>query len=366
MLFESAGTSQARAGDREAASRPEPGVDKGLRPGEPGLLVVDKPRGMTSRAAVDRVVRLVGRGTRVGHAGTLDPLASGVLVVLVGAATRLVEEVQRMPKTYRTVVRLGARSDTLDADGRIEPVADPRRPEPAEIARAVAPLIGEVDQVPPGFSALKVGGRRAYDLARAGQHVELAPRRVRIDRIDVVRYDWPELELEIDCGAGTYIRSIARDVGEALGCGGLVDVLVRTRIGAFRIEDAVDPSRLTAESLPGLLRPPIEAVAGLPRRVLDAGEMAAVASGRRLPVCGAAEAGGPVALIDPRGRLAALGEVEGSGGWIQPRKVLLAAEARPAGRLEGDPPAGPNSGTATRVEDLPPTPVSPPPAGPGE
>ncbi|MHB1557132.1 MAG: tRNA pseudouridine(55) synthase TruB [Isosphaeraceae bacterium] len=337
-----------------------------MRSIDPGLLVVDKPRGITSRAAVDRVVRLVGRGTRVGHAGTLDPLASGVLVVLIGAATRLVEEVQRMPKTYRTVVRLGARSDTLDADGRIEPVPEPRRPEPAEIAGAVAPLVGEVDQVPPEFSALKVGGRRAYDLARAGQSVELAPRRVRIDRIEVVRYDWPELELEIDCGTGTYIRSIARDVGEALGCGGLVDMLIRTRIGPFRIEDAVDPSRLTVESFPGLLRPPIEAVAGLRRRVLEAGEVDAVASGCRFPVCGAVETGGPVALVDPRGRLVALGEVEGSGGWIQPRKVLLAAEARPAVRREGEPPTGPNSGASTSVEDMPPLPASLPPAGPAE
>lgn len=358
--------SQAHPRDREGISRPEPGVGKGLRSVGAGLLVLDKPRGMTSRAAVDRVVRLVGRGTRVGHAGTLDPLASGVLVVLVGAATRLVEEVQRLPKTYRTIVRLGARSDTLDADGRIEPVPDPRRPEPAEIARAVVPLIGEVDQVPPEFSALKIGGRRAYDLARAGKPVELAPRRVRIDRIEVVRYAWPELELEIDCGAGTYIRSIARDVGEALGCGGLVDVLVRTRIGPFRIEDAVDASRLTAELLPGRMRPPIEAVAGLPRRVLDGDKLAAVASGRRIPLWDAVEAGDTVALVDQGGRLVALGEVDGPGGWIQPRKVLLAAEGRPAARRAADPPADPNLGVATGVEETSSTPASPTPAGSGE
>lgn len=366
MLFESAGNSQAQARDGDGASHGKPGGGRGLRPIEPGLLVLNKPRGITSRSAVDRVVRLVGRRTRVGHAGTLDPLASGVLVVLVGAATRLVEEVQRLTKTYRTVVRLGARSDTLDADGRIEQVPDPRRPESAEIIRAVAPLVGEVEQVPPGFSALKVGGRRAYDLARAGQTVELAPRRVRIDRIDVVRYEWPELELEIDCGAGTYIRSIARDVGEALGCGGLVDVLVRTGIGPFRIEDAVDPSRLTAESLPGLMRPPAEAVSGLPRRVLETDELVALASGRRLAARDAAEAGSRVALIDPDGRLVALGEVEGSGGWIQPRKVLLAADARPAAGRAGEPSDGPNSGPAIGVEERPQVSVSLPSAGPGE
>src|SRR5262249_38358640 len=125
-----------------------------------GILVVDKPRGLTSRAAVDRVARLVGR-VKVGHAGTLDPLASGVLVVCVGPATRLVEDIQGLPKSYRTVVLLGARSDTLDADGRIEYVMDSRVPSRDEVEAAVSPLVGEVDQVPPEYSALKVGGRRA-------------------------------------------------------------------------------------------------------------------------------------------------------------------------------------------------------------
>src|SRR5438445_11555994 len=132
------------------------------------------------------------------------------------------------------------------------------------------------DQMPPDYSALKVGGRRAYDLARAGRPVELAPRRVRIDRIDVLHYDWPRLELAIDCGSGTYIRSIARDVGEALGCGGLVETLIRTRIGPFTIEQALDLRELSAESLPGHLRPALDAVAELPRLVLDPRQVAAV------------------------------------------------------------------------------------------
>jgi tRNA pseudouridine55 synthase len=298
---------------------------RGMSAGVGGLLVVDKPRGWTSRAVVDRVAGLVGR-VKAGHAGTLDPLASGVLVVCVGAATRLVEEIQRLPKSYRTVVLLGARSDTLDADGQIEHEEDPRAPAMAEVEAAVAPLVGEVEQVPPGYSALKVRGRRAYDLARAGHAVELAPRRVRIDRIAVARYDWPRLELEIDCGSGTYIRSIARDVGEALGCGGLVEVLVRTRIGPFALDDAVDLAGLSAESLPRRLRPAVEAVAGLPRLILDPGQVAAVAAGRRLS---AAELGSPgippgsLALVAPDGRLVALAESDPAGGWVQPRKVFV-------------------------------------------
>jgi tRNA pseudouridine55 synthase len=274
---------------------------------------------------VDRVARLVGR-VKVGHAGTLDPLASGVLVVCVGAATRLVEEIQGLPKSYRTAVRLGARSDTLDADGRIERVEDPRVPSPEEVAAAVAPLVGEVDQVPPDFSALKVGGRRAYDLARAGRPVDLAPRRVRIDRIAVVRYEWPRLELEVDCGSGTYIRSIARDIGEALGCGGLVEVLLRTRIGPFTLDQAVDPAGLSADSLPARLRPAVEAVAGWPRLVLEPGQVSAIAAGRQLPFGPAILPGisaGPIALVDAGGRLVALADVDATGGRIQPRKVLI-------------------------------------------
>lgn len=292
-----------------------------------GLLVLDKPRGMTSRAVVDTVVRLVGRA-KVGHAGTLDPLASGVLVVCIGSATRLVEEVQRLPKSYRTVVLLGARSDTLDADGRVVHENDPHIPSRPEVEAAIGPLTGDVDQVPPDFSALRVGGRRAYDLARAGNLVGLAPRKVRIDRIEILSYEWPRLELRVDCGSGTYIRSIARDVGESLGCGGLVEVLVRTRIGPFVLDDAVDPARLTADSLPHHLRPAIDAVANLPRLVLEPDQVAAVAGGRQIAALepGAADATAPsgmIALVDGAGRLVALAERIPGDGRVQPRKVFV-------------------------------------------
>ena len=158
-------------------------VDSVLR----GLLNLNKPVGMTSRAVVDRVARFVPK-RKAGHAGTLDPLASGVLVVCVGVATRLVESVQHLPKTYRTVIRLGARSDTLDADGQIEEVLDAPIPEEAAIRQAIAGQVGEIRQLPPEFSALKVNGQRAYDLARAGQAVRLEPRLVRIDRVELLSY----------------------------------------------------------------------------------------------------------------------------------------------------------------------------------
>ncbi len=292
-----------------------------IKIGVSGLLVVDKPRGITSRTAVDRVIRAAGRA-KAGHAGTLDPLASGVLVVCLGSATRLVEEVQAQPKSYRTVVRLGARSDTLDADGHIEEAIDPRPSTREDIEAAIQPMVGEVAQVPPEFSALKVGGRRAYDLARAGQTVELAARRVRIDRIEVIRYEWPHLELEVDCGSGTYIRSIARDIGEAVGTGGLVEVLVRTRIGPFTLDSAVGLEDLTPETLAAAIRPTVEATTGLPRRSLDPNELAAIAAGRPIaagPGCHA----GPLALINADGELVAIAEVIPDLQSIRPRKVLI-------------------------------------------
>jgi len=290
-----------------------------------GILVFNKPSGVTSRKMVDYVARLISC-SRVGHAGTLDPLASGVLLICVGRATRLVENLQSLPKSYRTVIRLGGRSDTLDGDGRIEFEPSPRVPSLSEIEEAFLPLLGEQIQRPPAYSALKIKGQRAYDLARAGQALELGPRSVRIDRIAALHYEWPLLELEIDCGGGTYIRSIARDIGETLGCGGFVEALVRTRIGPFALEQAIDPQALSSGSIRLHLRPALDAVPALPRLVLDASQLEAVAHGRRLSIRDLGElpiAAGRVALLDNQGTLVALGELDPEHGRLQPRKVLI-------------------------------------------
>jgi tRNA pseudouridine55 synthase len=289
-----------------------------------GVLNVHKPPGVTSRDVVNQVTRLL-RKTKVGHAGTLDPLASGVLVVCVGAATRLIAYVQGMPKTYRTVVRLGARSDTLDADGQIALDPDARPPTEAEVRAVLATQVGTIAQTPPAFSALKVAGQRAYDLARAGKAVALAARPVTVHRIDLLGYAWPWLELEIACGSGTYIRSIARDVGEALGCGGLVAVLTRTRIGAFAIEDALDPSALTAQSVRARLLPALAAVDGLPRVRLSASQAAAVARGQAVPIQELADGPPPpgeAALVGPDGALVAVGGCRPATGSLHPSRVL--------------------------------------------
>jgi tRNA pseudouridine55 synthase len=290
-----------------------------------GILNLDKPSGITSRAVVDRVTRLLPR-IKVGHAGTLDPLASGVLVVCIGSATRLIESVQRMTKVYRTVVRLGARSNTLDAEGRVENVENPRVPSEVEVRQAIAGQIGEIRQLPPEYSALKIKGQRAYDLARAGQVVDLEARLVRIDRVDLMSYRWPVLELEIECGGGTYIRSVARDVGEALGCGGLVATLVRTRIGPFTLDSSVDPMTLTSSSLAANLRPAVDAVPHLPAITLDESQAAAVAQGRTLDAASLALDSvphGEIALLDTDGRLIAIGQGDSSHRTIHPQKVLM-------------------------------------------
>ena len=232
-----------------------------------GLLVLDKPGGITSREAVDSALEWFPRHTRMGHTGTLDPLATGVLVLCLGSATRMTEYVQRMGKTYRTTILLGARSDTDDADGVVVPVPDACPPAAAVVRKALDAFLGTIDQVPPAYSAAHVTGRRAYDLARQGHTVELTARQVTIHGIEVLGYAWPLLELEVRCGKGTYIRSLARDLGEALGCGGLVQTLRRTRVGPFTVGGSRDTGD-TGRTGTGKLRPPLQGLAELPQLVL--------------------------------------------------------------------------------------------------
>jgi tRNA pseudouridine55 synthase len=280
-----------------------------------GLLVIDKPGGVTSRDAVNRVQRLLPRRTKIGHTGTLDPLATGTLVVCIGCATRLAEYVQAMDKSYASRFRLGATSTTDDADGevRVNEAATP--PSRDAIDAALARFVGVVEQRPPAFSALKVGGRRAHDLARRGDTVPLAVRPVRVDAIRVLHYDWPWLDVEIDCGKGTYIRSIARDLGEQLGVGGLVQTLRRTRIGPFTAEQGVSPDCSLAEVERRVL-PPLTALAGLPQIQLDRAAEERFRRGQSVPATAAA---GEVAVLDVSGELIGVGL---AGRELQPRIVL--------------------------------------------
>lgn len=273
-----------------------------------GFLILDKPLGVTSRGAVDRAAHWFARGTRLGHTGTLDPLATGVLVVAIGLATRLTDYVQRQEKTYRAGIRLGARSDTDDAEGTIT-LSDGVEPMPREtIEGTLRDFVGEIDQVPPAYSAAKVAGRRAYVLARRGAAVDLMPRRVRVDAIHLTAYAFPDLEIEVRCGKGTYIRSLARDLGERLGCGGYLSALRRTRIGPFE-ETAALPLDADADTARSSLRDLSWAMAGSPRVELESADADRFEHGQKLVWSGAGPPG-EVAVFEVSGRFLGVGHID--------------------------------------------------------
>jgi tRNA pseudouridine55 synthase len=236
-----------------------------------GVLLVAKPAGVTSHDVVERVRRLpVARGAKVGHAGTLDPFATGLLVVLVGQATRFQRFFTSLPKTYETVARLGAVSDTGDPTGVIEETG--MRAGEDAVRAAADRLVGEIDQRVPLTSAVKVGGERLYRKARRGEKFETPVRRVRIARLDVARFDELEqrLELAVECSSGTYVRQLVADLGEATGAGAYCVALERTAIGPFRLA-AADEERVV---------PLVEALSFLPERALDTDEERLARTGR--------------------------------------------------------------------------------------
>jgi len=202
-----------------------------------GLINLDKPVGITSAKALYRVRRLVG-ARKSGHAGTLDPAASGVLIICLGKATKLVEALMDQPKVYRAAARLDVTSESFDADRPLVPVQVAAVPDEAAVRAACRRFEGHVVQVPPAVSAVKVGGQPAYRHVRRGRPPTLSPRPVRIYWIHVWRYAWPELEFELACGRGTYVRALVRDLGAALGTGGCLTALTRTAVGPFQLEAA--------------------------------------------------------------------------------------------------------------------------------
>jgi tRNA pseudouridine55 synthase len=279
-----------------------------------GLLVIDKPGGMTSRDVVNRAQRWFPRGTKLGHTGTLDPLATGTLVLCVGAVTRLADFVQAMGKGYATRIRLGATSDTDDADGTVTAKGAAVPPTEEQVRAAVAAFVGTIQQLPPAYSALKVAGRRAHELARQGAEVKLAPRPVTVHSIAVTGYEWPHLDLTVECGKGTYIRSLARDVGERLGVGGLVQTLRRTHVGPFAADGGLSLDA-TADEVRAKLRPAGEAAADLPRLTLDAATAGRFAQGQAVPC----PLSGVVAVF--RGEVF-VGVGEAAGGRVRPKVVV--------------------------------------------
>ncbi len=254
---------------------------------------------MTSHDVVNlvrRVLRLVDRKLKVGHAGTLDPLASGVLVICVGAATRLSDYVMHTTKAYRATVRLGVATDTYDAEGQVVRAQSADHLTADDVRGALRSFVGHIRQLPPAYSAIKKDGRKLYEMARKGEAVELEPRDVYIERIDLVSMNSADVVLDVVCGSGTYIRSLAHDLGETLGVGAHLSGLVRTRSGAFHLEDAIAPLALTVTTLPEILVPPRQALAHLAHLRLTAEESQHLSHGRSIPWRPAAES---EALVGP-------------------------------------------------------------------
>ena len=282
-----------------------------------GILLLDKPIGPTSHDAVARVRRAAGL-RRVGHAGTLDPLASGLLLLGLGPAARFLEYLVGLDKSYETTIRLGQSTTTYDAEGEVT-AERPVEVTAEQIAAALDAFRGPIRQRVPPHSAVKRDGRPLYESARRGQVVELPEREVVIHALDLLAFDPPHLTLRVACSSGTYIRSLAHDLGAALGCGGHVAALRRTAVGAFSVAGTLPLDGLTAESVAAALLPPAAAVAHLPRLDVDEIEATRLSLGQRLPAPPDAPAG-HAAAFGPDGRF--LGVVEVDGDVIRPRKML--------------------------------------------
>ncbi|MBM3152416.1 MAG: tRNA pseudouridine(55) synthase TruB [Chloroflexi bacterium] len=295
-----------------------------------GILVVDKPVGMTSHD----VVQAIRNGTnirRAGHTGTLDPRASGVLVILIGPAVRLSEFVSASDKRYQAIIRLGAATDTYDADGRF---THPNPTSPADITEeqfesTLKTFIGEIEQTPPPYSAVKVHGRKAYEMAREGEEVSLEPRKIQVYHLEVLEWAPPEAVIDVHCSSGTYVRSLANDLGNQLGCGAYLVGLRRTKSGRFSLRDAVPLRKLQEAFQAGnwyqYLIPAAEALADWPAVELNPDDVEEVKHGHRVKadpanthemVRGVSMAGELIALMQ-----LAQGE-DGSPEW-QPKKVFF-------------------------------------------
>lgn len=295
-------------------------------PGRAGFLVVDKPRGWTSHDVVDTARRWLGT-RRVGHLGTLDPLATGVLPLAIRSATKLIPYLEAGGKSYRGSIQLGIETDTLDADGMVLHSHDGAFPDEAAVREALRAFVGDIEQIPPMFSAVKQSGVPLHKLAREGRNVARAPKKVRIDRLALVSYRAPVVEIEVDCTPGTYVRVLADDLGRALGCGAHLLNLRRTASGPFRLEAAATPEELAGRAQRGELDaeiiPAVE-VLGLSVVSLGPEEAQRVIHGSEIGAPVRLRPGERVAALEPGGELIAVMECR-PGRRLRPLRVLSVA-----------------------------------------
>jgi tRNA pseudouridine55 synthase len=297
-----------------------------------GVLVIDKPVGMTSHD----VVQAIRNGTglrRAGHTGTLDPRASGVLVILVGPAVRLSEYVSASDKRYQAIIRMGGSTDTFDAEGKVTKSDVPVNVTEAQFEEALKTFVGEIEQTPPPYSAVKVQGRKAYEMARKGEEVDLAPRKITVHHLEVLEWAPPEAVIDVHCSSGTYVRSLANDLGVKLGCGAYLVGLRRTKSGRFSLRDAIPLRKLQEAFQAGnwyqYLIPAAEALGDWPAVELNPDEVEGVRHGHRVKAKEADTQNTKVRGVSTQGELVALLELvineDGSSEW-QPKKVFFASE----------------------------------------
>lgn len=292
--------------------------------GNSGIIVVNKPKGMSSRTAVDHVQGWLAEKIPTGHAGTLDPLATGVLVICLGWTTRLVEYIQSMKKVYKTVIMLGANSATDDSEGPIDEIMVERAPTLMEIQTALKHFEGEILQTPPSVSAARINGKRSYKLARKGQPELPTPKNVQVSSIHVVKYEYPLLELEITCGKGTYIRSIARDLGQRLKTGGYVLELERTSIGIFTLENSQSLDR-PPTSADNTILPQELAVGNMQKLLLEGLILKYVLNGTKTPYTipdSHVSKNNIFAIMDSKDKFRAVAEYRPDDQLLKPLKVF--------------------------------------------
>ena len=284
-----------------------------------GFLNLAKPPGPTSHDIVALVRRLVPKKSKIGHAGTLDPLADGVLVICVGPATRLADYVQSQSKRYVAEVMLGATSTTDDSEGQVQQLQGVRSPTEQEIRGVLTRFVGQVEQVPPAHSAVHLGGQRAYKIARRGESPDIPARKVEIHSIELLKYEYPRLSIDVRCGRGTYIRSLARDIGAALGVGGYCSRLTRTAVGPFKIEEAISPERLDPQRD---IVSPLVALESLPKITVDEADARRLAMGQSVTAGRSGRPSCEVAVVTEQGRLIAIAKIDPDGKALHPTKVF--------------------------------------------
>lgn len=296
-----------------------------------GILSINKPVGPTSRDCVNLIQRLI-RPEKAGHAGTLDPLASGVLLVPVGQAVRLVDTIHELPKEYLGTFQLGVSSDSADTESELRPVVDAPRIDREALESVIPKFVGVIEQVPPVYSAIWIGGKRAHELARDGKHVDIPARKVDVKSIEIVQYDYPMLQLKICCGSGTYIRSLGRDIARELGSDAVMTELIRTRIGPFVIEESVSIEQWTSKlEVERALLPASLGVQHWTTLKVSSSVLMRIHQGKTIDASEMVQLGvmgseSNVAILDETGELRSLLKRLASGHWRSDKSFLVCTD----------------------------------------